>query len=192
MAEETFSARWSKTGFEIVGIVFAVLLALWLEGWREDVELQQRVDDHLARIHAEITENRSGVQSSIISHRAFIEGLDAALDGGQIEMKVIAPYLIVEGGSTSDAAWRSAQMSQTIGQMPLATIGTLASLYDTQAYYADYLNFFFQRYVDLTTEIEADPNNHVLIKKFRQHLAITNSLAEQALERYDTFLKSAQ
>jgi hypothetical protein len=72
--------------------------------------------------------------------------------------------------------------------MPLATVGTLASLYDTQAYYADYLKFFFQRYIDLVTEIEADPDNRVLIRKFRQHLSITNVLAEQLLDQYDTFL----
>ena len=190
MAKETITARWGKAGFEIVGIVFAVLLALWLEGWREDVELQQRADDHLTRIRAEITENRSSVQSSIIDHRALIEGLDAALDADGINMNDVGPYLKIEGGSTSDASWRSAQLSQSINQIPLETMGNLAALYDTQAYYIDYLNYFFQQYVDMVTEIEAAPSNRVLIRKFRQHLSITNVLAEQLLDRYDTFLNS--
>lgn len=190
---KTSSLDWRKAVFEGVAIVFAVLLALWLEGWREDVELRDRADAHLERIRAEVVENREALVAAIAEHESYIAGLDAALVADDLSLGTIGQFLKIEGGATSDAAWRSAQLSQGMAAViSVETLGTLAALYDTQAYYTDYLNFFFQNYIDLVTEIEEGNSGRAPIRKFRQHLSVTNSLAEQLLARYDTFLGSSE
>lgn len=188
MTDKKPVVEWRKAGFELAGIVFAVLLALWLESWREDIELQERASEHLERIRAEINQNRTGLKSAIEEHEAYMDGLSAALVSGDISIEAVGPYLQIEGSATSDSAWRSAQMSQSIGKMPLATLGDLASLYDTQAYYTGYLNFFFQGYIDLVSDVQEGVQAEIAVKKFRHHLSIVNSLARQLLRRYDGFL----
>ncbi len=113
-----------------------------------------------------------------------------ALASGDIAINQIAQHLIISGGSTSDAAWRSAQMTQAIGHMPIETVSVLARLYDSQAYYADYVRFIFQRYTELTIAAQRPEDAHEAIQMFQQHLAIANSLASQLLEQYDAFLTS--
>ncbi len=188
MPGQKSNIEWRKAGFEMFAIVFAVLLALWLEGWREDIELQHRAGEHLERIRAEIIQNSSGLDEAISEHESYIEGLDAALDANDVSIVAVADFLQIEGSAIGDAAWQSAQMSQSISQMPLEVIGELASIYDTQAYYTDYLNFFFQGYIDLVSDIQAVEQNRVAVQKFRHHLSITNSLAEQLQRRYRRFL----
>lgn len=188
MTKQTFAARWGKAGTEIVGIVFAVLLALWLEGWREDVELQERADDFVARITLEVTENQTGLKEAIDENTIRIAGLRAARASGDIAIDQVGQYLVISGGSTSNAAWQSAQMTQAIGHMPVETVSVLASLYDSQAYYADYVRFIFQRYTELTTAAQRPGDAREALQMFQQHLAIANSLAEQLLEQYDAFL----
>ena len=190
MAKDTFAARWGKAGTEIVGIVFAVLLALWLEGWREDVELQQRADDFVARIKIEVTENQTGLKEAIAENSVRIEGLRTARASGDITIDQIGQFLVISGGSTSNAAWQSAQMTQAISHMPVETVSVLARLYDSQAYYADYMRFIFQRYTELTTAAQRPDDASEALQMFQQHLAIANSLAGQLLDHYDTFLKS--
>ena len=188
MAKESFAARWGKAGFEVTGIVFAVLLALWLEGWREDVERQERADNHLERIRAEVRQNHEGLIEAINDNQSYVDGLGAAITAEDLSLNIIAPYLQISGGSTTNSAWRSAQMTQSIGNMPIQTVTDLAALYDTQSYYANYLSAFFNQYTDLVIAAQDDEKKLVAVRTIRQHLMITNSLAQQAIDQYENFL----
>ncbi len=183
------SLDWRKAGFEVAAIVFAVLLALWLEGWREDVERAERAETFLTRIRAEVQENRNSLVDAIADHETYMKGLEQALDNDEVGIRTVGPFLQIEGGAASDAVWRSAQLSPGVTAMiPFETLSSLATLYETQTYYTDYLNYFFQDYVNLITEIEAGTDGRKAVQLFRRHLEVTNSLGEQLLARYDTFL----
>lgn len=184
----TIKTDWRKAGFEVAAIVFAVLLALWLEGWREDVEEQQRADAFLERIRIEVGQNRDNLRETISEHAGYIEGLQAALDANEYDIEQVGPFLQIEGSATSFASWQSAQMSRSISRFEPETMARLAALYDTQSYYVDYLAFFFRSYTELTTAIQEGQDARMAVLKFHRHLSITNSLAEQLLSRYDAFL----
>lgn len=190
MAKKAAQINWRSASLEVAGIVFAVLLALWLEAWREDAELEAQAQENLKRITAEISQNRADLIASVEIHKVYIEGLDKALKSGEVSIAGVSEFLKIEGGATSDAAWQSARLSASVSQLSADTTTQLAALYDTQSYYTRYLNFFFQRYIDLVIEIETGPEKRIAAQKFRQHLAITNSLADQLLGRYDTFLRA--
>lgn len=192
MANQKNSVEWRKAGFEIFAIVFAVLLALWVEDWWAEVERQERADLHLERIRAEIADNRSSLKGVIEQHETYIAGLEAALAEGDIALQQIGPFLQAEGGAVSEAAWRSAQISQSVSKMPFETVSDLAGLYDTQAYYTGYVNSFFQRYVDLISDIEAGDGGEIPVRNFVRHLEITNGLADQLLGGYYEFLGDAE
>ncbi len=189
MKKQASSFEWRKVGAEVGAIVFAVLLALWLEGWREDVERQERADLFLDRIRAEISQNRENLQETIHQHEDYMAGLEAAIKDGNASIEAVGPFLQIEGSATNSSAWQSAKMSQSISQMPPEMVADLASIYDTQTYYANYLAFFFHNYTELATAIEVNDRPIVSARKFYRHLDVTNTLAEQLLRRYDAFLQ---
>lgn len=179
---------WRKVSAEVAAIVFAVLLALWLEGWREDLERSERADDFLARIRAEVSQNRIDLIGAVAENAQRIEGLGEVLADSDVTLQRIAPFLEISGGATINSAWQSAQMTMATSDMPVETVAVLAALYDTQAYYANYLQFFFQRFTDLVVAAQNQTSSRTAIQTLRLHLQITNDLAEQTIRRYDNFL----
>ncbi|PCI60019.1 MAG: hypothetical protein COB37_10305 [Kordiimonadales bacterium] len=188
MAGKKQGTSWRFFSTEMVGIVFAVILALWLEGWYEDFQRRERADDYLERIRVEVSQNREDLNSAINGTQENIDGIAKVFAGGEVTMGRLAPFLEIEGGSTTNSAWTTAQMTQAISEMPVETVTSLATIYDSQAYYAKYLNFFFQQYADLTIDMQSGNNTAMTARKFQQHLSISNSLARQLLQNYDTFL----
>lgn len=183
---------WRRVIFEAGAIVFAVLLALWVEDWWAELERQERADLHLERIRAEIADNRDSLISVIEEHQGYIAGLEAALEDDDIRLERIGDFLRAEAGAVSGAAWQTAQLSQSVGNMPFETVSDLAGLYDTQSYYTSYMNSFFQRYVDLIADIERGDGGPIPVRNFTRHLEITNGLAEQLMEGYNEFLGEGQ
>ncbi|SDD34304.1 MULTISPECIES: hypothetical protein [Kordiimonas] len=180
---------------EITGIVFAVLLALWLESWRDDMELQQRADVALSRIQLEVETNRREVRASIAENNANIAAITAALKNntGADENRPplidrIGPHLAISSSSLSDSAWTSAKMTEVLGRMPADHVARLAGVYDTQSYYRDYARFFMREYTNLTIDIQYDEVSDKAARKFVQHLALLNSIGDQLLAAYDGYL----
>lgn len=179
---------WRKAGAEVAAIVFAVLLALWLEGWREDLERQERAEEFLVRIHAEVSQNRTDLMGAVVENAERIDGLGVVLADNDVTLQRIAPFLEISGGATIDAAWQSAQMTMATSDMPVETVAVLSALYDTQAYYANYLQSFFHQFTDLVVAAQNEESSRTAIQTLRLHLQITNDLAEQTIRRYDNFL----
>ena len=69
MAAKKQGTSWRFFSTEMVGIVFAVILALWLEGWYEDFQRRERADDFLERIRVEVSQNREDLNSAIMARR---------------------------------------------------------------------------------------------------------------------------
>ena len=185
----TWQHKLGKAALEIAGIVFAVLLALWLEGWRDDAELQARADDALVRIRAEITSNRADVADSNRQNLANMDGIRKAIAAGPADIDRLAAFMAISSASINDSAWTSTKMTDVLAKMPVETVGKLAALYDTQTYFTDYARYFMGQYTDLTVEIQRGPDADKAALKFAQHLGILASLGAQLIEAYDEFLR---
>lgn len=179
---------WRGILFEGMAIVFAVLLALWLEGLREDREQQERADDFLVRITTEIDQNHTALTEAIEENEAHIAGLKAALDDDDLSLERIAPFLQISGGSTIGAAWQSAQMTRAISSMPVDTVAQLATIYDTQSYYTSYLQSLFQQFADLVVAAQNEGTQQQAVQRLILHLEVTNDFASQTVRRYRRFL----
>lgn len=170
-------------------IIFAVLIALWLEAEYDDREMNQRADQMLLRIEAEIKGNKTDIDSAIKNNQENIKLLSEALEQQSYTFGLVKEGFQISAGSSSDAAWVSAQMTDTLSVMPIDTVTQLANLYDSQRYYVSYARFFIEQYTDLTSEAQAPDSGKVAAAKFLQHLRIMNSLAEQLVVNYNAYLK---
>jgi len=179
---------WRAIGFEVVAIVFAVLLALWLEGWREDIERQERAQDFLARVHTEVQQNYTELSEAIVENDEQIAGLSAALNDNDFSLDRIGPFLRISGGSTVSSAWQSAQMTRAIAAMPVETVAQLAVIYDTQAYYANNLQSLFDHFADLVVASQNEATQREAVMRMVLRLQVLNDFAEQTVRRYRRFL----
>ncbi len=184
-----------EAALEVTGIVFAVLLALWLESWRDNMELQQRADAARERIRLEIVANRLELVDSISQNEGNMKAITAAIrarggvEGAGPLIDKIGPYLAISSSALSDSAWTSAKVTEVLARMPADEVTVLAGLYDTQGYYRDYARFFMRQYTDLTIDIQQDEQAaEKAARKFVQHLALLNSIGQQLVAAYDEYL----
>lgn len=184
--------QWRGIVFEAIAIVFAVLLALWLEGWREDIEQKERADDFLARIQSEVQQNYTELSQAIVENEEQIEGLKAALDDGDLSLERIGPFLQISGGSTVSSAWQSAQMTRATSAMPVETVAQLAVIYDTQTYYANNLQSLFDHFADLIVASQNEATQREAVLKMIVRLQVLNDFADQTVRRYRLFLGIAE
>lgn len=179
---------WRGISFEVIAIVFAVLLALWLEGLREDAERHERAQDFLARIQSEIQQNYTELSDAIVENEEQIAGLSAALNENDLALERIGPFLQISGGSTVSSAWQSAQMTRAIGAMPIETVAQLAVIYDTQAYYANNLQSLFDHFADLVVASQNEATQREAVMRMILRLQVLNNFAQQTVRRYERFL----
>lgn len=180
--------NWNKTSIEMVSIIFAVLLALGLEGWMQDRELTERANQMLVRVTAEIRVNRQELKVAVTENQTYVDGLMAGLSSDQLKFSAIAPFFKMSAGSTSNAAWSSAKMTNVISMMPVDTLNDIASIYDTQDYYLQYAQALMLQFADMSINVQNPDHTKDITMKFVTHLKILNSLAEQLNAKYDAFL----
>ena len=174
----------------MLGIIFAVLLALWLENWMQETELQSQADEILIRIEQEIRANKNDLEDAIKDNEASIVGIQGVLNSEDRDLSRLGGFFIISAGATSDSAWESAKMTKALTMMPLDTVAQLAEIYDTQDYYKEYAIFVIQDYASLVSSIQFNEDVDKSSIKFIQHLAIINALARQLVASYDAYLEN--
>ncbi|NOZ61171.1 MAG: hypothetical protein GXO74_05780 [Calditrichaeota bacterium] len=70
---------WQRIGVEIFSIVFAVILALVVNEWRQNYNRNRAVSRALALVRSEIVQNKDGMEHSIANQIAYRDSLKAIL-----------------------------------------------------------------------------------------------------------------
>ena len=182
------SIEWRQITIEMTSIIFAVLLALGLEGWMQDRELNERADKMLERINSEISENRDALKESMMENKSYIDGIMAAAKDGEFVFDDIAPFIKLSAGGGEDAAWSSAKMTNAISVMPLDTMKSIANIYSTQTYYTEYSRALMLMFADMTVNIQKPEQTKDQAYKFLTHLRVLDSLATSLNTLYDEHL----
>jgi hypothetical protein len=114
---------------EAFSVVFAVLVALGVDQWREDRENAQLADQAIQSIVTEIRSNQEEFAAANEANRAVIARLqEAASDPELRELGVQFEYSLL-----SEAAWQTAQMTRAAHFIEYETVQRVARLYDLQA-----------------------------------------------------------
>lgn len=132
---------WSRILAESVLIVFSILLALFVDQWREGRRLDRLRDRAIADIHEEIENNRTAVDRVIVYHTAVRDSIgnlwqriERGGSGGQPGFDLIAG--VARAGIRPPAirrtAWETAISTDAVTLMDYSLIYRLGGLYDTQ------------------------------------------------------------
>jgi len=113
-------------------VVFAVLVALAVDQWREDREIAAQVARAQAGVEAELRSNQQELRSGSASVQAMydtVSTLVGRMRGGETLREA---GLGGELPDFSDAAWETARVTGAVAYMPYEWILRTARIYETQ------------------------------------------------------------
>ena len=186
---------------ESVLIVFSVLLALGVDEWREDRELQQEVREARAAFAGEIRGNRDLLRDNrYLPHhramwthyRAMAEAADAGNEARLAELEAERNRRFNTGiwpTPLRDSVWRSLSQSDLPRHMKQRELFLLADAYQEQ----EALNAWHDRMFDAWSIATADKENpnykRSEINITRSYFADVVAAEERLLEHYDKVLE---
>lgn len=173
---------------EAVSVVFAVLLALGINGWRQRSADAKLARDAMARIRTEITQNQENLEGVLGAQSAEIDALAATIDrftateptSGTVEFSFRTEQL-------PNAAWQTAMMTQAVRFIDFEVISQASAMYELQ----DMVNQNVRRVLDSMATAGVGGKEQVVANLQRLHASAQQllSLEEQLLARYRTFLE---
>jgi hypothetical protein len=122
--------KFPELALEAGMVVFAVIVALGVDQWRESRQNAGLADRALAGIAAEIDSNRKELAKNGEANRALLAQIREAVRDSVLpeDFNVNFEYSLI-----SASAWETAQVTQATQFIPLDRVQTLAKLYGLQA-----------------------------------------------------------
>jgi hypothetical protein len=127
---------------EIVSIVVAILLALAVNHWQEEVAHQRTLHESLVNIRHEIADNRAQLLNRMPLHARVTSAYLSFASKHQHDASVTFPqaYAMFVAAAPrgfnpfhgDSIAWQIAGTSQALSYMPYATRAALTKVYETQ------------------------------------------------------------
>ncbi len=175
---------------ELAGIVFAVLLALWVDQWAEDREQRASAALQQQRVVEELRANLEQVVAAEARNRE-VERQNAAI-AAQAEWWNRPE--VVGGLSWSsqladlkDAAWIIALSQPSAQSLDADFLAAVADLYKLQSVYERYVQVLLEGADEQALEARDDPQRALFRHGVR--MAVLRDLSQQLESRYRAFLK---
>ena len=179
---ERLRAKLPEVLFEAVSIVFAVLLALAVDEWRDDRAQRQAAERARQAILAEVRTNQDQLRRVLERNARWRQ---------QIVDTLADPCGIPDGmkpsmswAQLSSAAWRTAQSTQAAQRFDYGWLISVAQLYEGQALFegtqAQYFTESGLSFMNGTTR----PG----LETLRDRLGYLDKLGSQVMAVYDSFL----
>lgn len=177
---------------EILGVVFAVLIALAVdEMWesRENDELGREAD---ARVLAEIDANREEVRTASEANTALLERVQRSLGESPDSAGLDVDYSL---SLLSRAAWDAAGLTGAIRFMDFDRVSNFSRLYDLQALYQERQRGMVEVVAGVVTLSSEDFDgatpeevSRLVARRIFGPLAIAGALETNLLAMYDSVL----
>ena len=155
-------------------IVFSILLALWVNEWRDHRANRELADAAVRNIRLEVVRNREAVARALPGHRALLEEVRRA--EGELEhgAETVRLNAVLEPPTVLHTAWDTASTTGALAHMDYGQVLELADLYSGQ----DWLKRLEDRLLGSITSNEADRLRRVrgLESSLRNYVDMEESL----------------
>jgi hypothetical protein len=137
MGESSFRGVLTKRGPEMVieafFIVFAVMVALAVDEWRQSQELRAQAEQAKAAVLSELEANQSELRIGGPSMAAMLERVSETVQRLRRGEVITALALSGELPDFSDAAWETARVTGAVARMDYEWVLQTARVYQVQA-----------------------------------------------------------
>ena len=139
MMEAKLASWLPRTIVESALIVISILLALALDEWQEDLEIQELIDRSIVNFQNELTQNKSRIEDIGVYHRGVLQVLQRRTfvsDSESLEefrniMEALQPIVL------TSSAWETAVATGALGRMDYELVSALTLTYNTQLRFDD-------------------------------------------------------
>lgn len=172
--------------FEFLSIVFAVLLALGLNAFKQNADLQNEAEFLTQKIILECNRNQMELDTVFTQNKEFKVYLDSlqSLDKIQGNFQIsIASELLTK------SAWDFTKASRSFSYLDENFLNDAAELYEKQDYYMLISNQMFQNMGEL---LISNPAPEETVKISNYYLLNLNTTADDLFKTYKNFLKKYQ
>lgn len=132
----------AQIAFEFLSIVFAVLLALGLNSYKQNSDLKNEATNIKQNVLAEFQNNLNKIESVLANNKEYTSYLDSIVS--LPEEQVNSFYFNYEFELLTSSAWDVAQNSSAIGLLDDEFLLEAADLYHSQDFYEQYARNVFQ------------------------------------------------
>jgi hypothetical protein len=171
---------------EVFSVVFAVLLALGVNEWRESNNNEDLATEALSKVIQEIESNQNRLSKVLLNHKNIITEIDTVISKLKRKDDIVGfGDIIFEAPSRT--AWDAAVLTAAVNYLDYDMVEKITSVYSTQKVYTDVSDRVFQELVFFVP----DKGREEMVKQFtKQKIYVMNliSIEEQLSEEYSKFL----
>jgi AcrR family transcriptional regulator len=171
---------------EAASVVFAVLLALAVDEWRETRSRNALAERARASILEEIRGNESELRRTQDKNRALLQRIEETLARGRQgpEMSLEFNFQIA---LVSSASWHTAQMTQAASLLDFDWARRVSKVYEFQDLYVTSQSVVVDRISGISEILEDDPRRMLTI--IADRLRVNLRLQDSLLEEYGKILR---
>ncbi len=176
--------RFSKLLFEFISVSFAVLLALFVNQWREDRNNNRLAEQAIFNIKEEFTENTELMSELIPNHKLLLSQLNefSEIEGNETSIKKSIETLDIS--LINSSAWEMAKVTNVVFYINFDDVNNLAKVYNLQSYYESIV----KQYI-LSNSIKYQKSEAInQLENTKQFLSYIIPLEEDLQQYYDLML----
>jgi len=176
--------NFKSLAFEAAIIIFAVLTALAVDSWKEEMDRQEAVDIALLSITNEIKKNLNGSISALKHNKAIVDELKLKIKlYGEGKSKDLSrgSFSLAE---LRDIAWIATNNNQVASWIKQETLFEIGRIYHEQ----ELLDTLIKDFRKFHFLLDPEASDIKRIKYRLRHLSMMNRRAEELIEYYQYFL----
>ncbi len=121
---------WSRILVEMISVVFAVLLALFLNEWRNSVRENHQLAEARANMTLELRHNLSETEVKLSEHRKQLKELEQLKDSiGKFKLPISEYRFGVGILNLQEASWRSITLTKVVNKLEFEELNRFSELY---------------------------------------------------------------
>ena len=165
----------TQIAFEFLSIVFAVLLALGLNSYKQSIDLEKDAEVLKKSILLECRNNYARIDSTMQMNEDFSNYIDSLVRLNPEDVEGVSFNYGFE--LLSNSAWNIAQNNKAINALDQQFLLDVADIYHTQAFYTEFTSSFYQKIGQHITQMDAIPPYNTALS-FYYSLNVMNSAAD--------------
>ena len=168
---------------EAASVAFAVLLAFWVDEWRQERQERELAARARTAIVAELSANRDELRASLAAHQRTLDSLPELIRrvAGDSVARLNVGLLVPE---LSSAAWRTAQATEAATLMDYTWLLRVSRAYDIQELY-------LRGQEDLLRIVAEQQEPTTWLRSIERRLAMSIQVGVQLDSSYGTVLRAA-
>jgi len=172
----------------MIGVVFAILVAVWVSQIQQDYEDKNKAHAQQKRILEEVRRNLQELDPH------FVRNVDLLISARKLieEMKNLqqdpGPQYVTLGYSFSsleNTEWEVAKLTGVISHMESDDISILSNIYLDQALYSDHWSSFTKKFALGSLDINSTSETN----EYLGAIQFTNSVSTRLIDRYKRYLQ---